>query len=178
MDRVFAPLPPVPDHPRLEEEILQWWEDEHVFDRLRERNRGNPKWSFVDGPVTANKEMGFHTAWGRTLKDVFQRYKAARGFDQRYQYGWDCHALSTEAGDEARQRRGRGRPRRAVRPQGEWRVGRRRAPSRRDVRGGAARRAAGRLALSGPIRPPAGRRRDRAPGRGVGRGLARRRNRH
>ena len=42
MDKVFAPLPPVPDHPRLEEEILQWWEDEQVFNRLREQNRGNP----------------------------------------------------------------------------------------------------------------------------------------
>ncbi len=100
MDKVFAPLPPVPDHPRLEEEILQWWEDEQVFDRLRERNRGNPKWSFVDGPVTANKEMGVHTAWGRTLKDVFQRYKAARGFDQRYQNGWDCQGLWIEVGVE------------------------------------------------------------------------------
>jgi isoleucyl-tRNA synthetase len=100
MEKVFAPLPPVPDHPRLEEEILQWWEDEHVFDQLRERNRGNPKWSFVDGPVTANKEMGVHTAWGRTLKDVFQRYKAARGFDQRYQNGWDCQGLWIEVGVE------------------------------------------------------------------------------
>jgi isoleucyl-tRNA synthetase len=100
MDKVFAPLPPVPDHPRLEEEILQWWEDEQVFNRLRERNRGNPKWSFIDGPVTANKEMGVHTAWGRTLKDVFQRYKAARGFDQRYQNGWDCQGLWIEVGVE------------------------------------------------------------------------------
>jgi isoleucyl-tRNA synthetase len=100
MDKVFAPLPPVPDHPRLEEEILQWWEDEQVFNRLREHNRGNPKWSFIDGPVTANKEMGVHTAWGRTLKDVFQRYKAARGFDQRYQNGWDCQGLWIEVGVE------------------------------------------------------------------------------
>jgi len=33
--------------------------------------------------VTANKTLGVHTSWGRTLKDVFQRYKALRGFDQR-----------------------------------------------------------------------------------------------
>ena len=73
MEQVFAPLPPVPDHPRLEEEILQWWEDEQVFQQLRDKNRGGPKWSFIDGPVTANKTLGVHTAWGRTLKDVFQR---------------------------------------------------------------------------------------------------------
>src|SRR5919198_3742553 len=100
MEQVFSPLPPVPDHPRLEEEILQWWEDEHVFERLRDRNRGGPKWSFIDGPVTANKTLGVHTAWGRTLKDVFQRYKALRGFDQRYQNGFDCQGLWIEVGVE------------------------------------------------------------------------------
>ena len=100
MEQVFTPLAQVPDHPRLEEEILQWWEDEQVFERLRDRNRGGPRWSFIDGPVTANKEMGVHTAWGRTLKDVFQRYKALRGFDQRYQNGWDCQGLWIEVGVE------------------------------------------------------------------------------
>src|SRR4051794_10242070 len=101
MKQVFEPLPPVPDHPRLEEEILQWCEDEQVFDRLREQNRGNEKWSFIDGPVTANRPaLGVHTAWGRTLKDAFQRYKALRGFDQRYQNGFDCQGLWIEVGVE------------------------------------------------------------------------------
>jgi isoleucyl-tRNA synthetase len=100
MEQVFTPLPPVPDHPRLEEEILQWWEDEQVFRRLRDQNRGNERWSFIDGPVTANKKLGVHTAWGRTLKDVFQRYKALRGFDQRYQNGFDCQGLWIEVGVE------------------------------------------------------------------------------
>ena len=100
MEPVFKPLPPVPDHPRLEEEILQWWEDEQVFRQLRDKNRGNDRWSFIDGPVTANKTLGVHTAWGRTLKDVFQRYKALRGFDQRYQNGFDCQGLWIEVGVE------------------------------------------------------------------------------
>src|SRR6187551_2222391 len=100
MEQVFAPLPPVPDHPRLEEEILQWWEDEQVFQQLRDKNRGGPKWSFIDGPVTANKPLAVHTAWGRTLKDVFQRYKALRGHHQRYQNGFDCQGLWIEVGVE------------------------------------------------------------------------------
>jgi isoleucyl-tRNA synthetase len=50
--------------------------------------------------VTANKKMGVHTAWGRTLKDVFQRYKALRGYDQRYQNGFDCQGLWIEVGVE------------------------------------------------------------------------------
>src|SRR5919202_921155 len=85
--RVFRPLPSVPDHPALEREILAWWEEDGTFAKLRERNRGNEPWSFLDGPITANNPMGVHHAWGRSLKDVFQRYKALRGFDQRYQTG-------------------------------------------------------------------------------------------
>src|ERR1041385_1978955 len=101
MARLFAPLPPVPDHPALEQEVLAWWERERIFEQLREQNRGGPRFSFVDGPVTANRDfLGVHTAWGRTLKDVFQRYKALRGFDQRYQNGFDCQGLWIEVGVE------------------------------------------------------------------------------
>jgi len=97
---VLRPVPPVPDHPALEQEILAWWEERGIFEKLREQNRGGPIWSFVDGPVTANKTLGVHTAWGRTLKDVFQRYKALQGFDQRYQNGFDCQGLWIEVGVE------------------------------------------------------------------------------
>ena len=96
MAQTFKSLPAVPDHAALEREILAWWDDEGVFDRLREQNRGGERWSFIDGPITANNPMGVHHAWGRTLKDVFQRYKALRGFDQRYQNGFDCQGLWVE----------------------------------------------------------------------------------
>jgi isoleucyl-tRNA synthetase len=96
MEQVFAPLPNVPDHPAVEREVLERWERERTFERLREQNRGKPHWSFIDGPITANNPMGVHHAWGRTLKDVFQRYKALRGFDQRYQNGFDCQGLWVE----------------------------------------------------------------------------------
>ena len=99
-EEVFQPLPTVPDLPALEEEVLAAWEREGTFEALREQNRGGPTFSFVDGPVTANKTLGVHTAWGRTLKDVFQRYKALRGFDQRYQNGFDCQGLWIEVGVE------------------------------------------------------------------------------
>ena len=92
----FTPLPRVPDHPSLEREVLEAWERERTFDRLREQNRGGPRFSFIDGPITANNAMGVHHAWGRTLKDVFQRYKALRGFDERYQNGFDCQGLWVE----------------------------------------------------------------------------------
>ena len=50
--------------------------------------------------MTANKSLAVHTAWGRTLKDVFQRYKALRGHHQRYQNGFDCQGLWIEVGVE------------------------------------------------------------------------------
>jgi isoleucyl-tRNA synthetase len=97
---MFQPLSSVPDHPGLEREVLDWWEENQVFARLRELNREGPKWSFVDGPITANNPMGVHHCWGRTLKDVFQRYKALQGFDQRYQNGFDCQGLWVEVNVE------------------------------------------------------------------------------
>jgi isoleucyl-tRNA synthetase len=98
---MLARLPDKPDHNELELEILELWERERTFERLRERNSGGPRFSFVDGPVTANRMvLGVHTAWGRTLKDVFQRYKALRGFHQRYQNGFDCQGLWIEVGVE------------------------------------------------------------------------------
>src|SRR6187551_562080 len=98
---MFARLPDKPDHDALERGILELWEREQTFTALREQNAGGPRFSFVDGPVTANRMvLGVHTAWGRTLKDVFQRYKAMRGFHQRYQNGFDCQGLWIEVGVE------------------------------------------------------------------------------
>ena len=100
MAPIFSPFPDKPDHNALELEILELWERQGTFEKLRELNRGGPKFSFIDGPVTANKTLAVHTAWGRTLKDVFQRYKALQGFDQRYQNGFDCQGLWIEVGVE------------------------------------------------------------------------------
>ncbi len=97
---MFTPLPDKPDHPALELEILELWEREGTFERLRAQNRRGPRFSFIDGPITANGSMGVHHAWGRTLKDVFQRYKGLRGHNQRYQNGFDCQGLWIEVGVE------------------------------------------------------------------------------
>jgi len=82
--------------PKIEEKILKFWEEKKIFDKLRKKNQGKEKWSFLDGPITANNPMGVHHAWGRTYKDLFQRYKALQGFDQRFQNGFDCQGLWVE----------------------------------------------------------------------------------
>ena len=98
---MFAPLPKEPDYGTHELDVLARWERDGTFDRLRDLNASGPRFSFFDGPVTANRMvLGVHTAWGRTLKDVFQRYKALRGYHQRYQNGFDCQGLWIEVGVE------------------------------------------------------------------------------
>jgi isoleucyl-tRNA synthetase len=84
----------------IEKEILKFWEKEKIFDKLKKKNKGNKKWSFIDGPITANNPMGVHHAWGRTYKDLFQRFKAMQGYDQRFQNGFDCQGLWIEREEE------------------------------------------------------------------------------
>ncbi|HKP87604.1 MAG TPA: isoleucine--tRNA ligase [Blastocatellia bacterium] len=82
--------------PEMEREILEFWGRERCFEKLVEKNQGKPKWSFLDGPITANNPMGVHHAWGRTYKDIFQRYNAMTGHELRYQNGFDCQGLWVE----------------------------------------------------------------------------------
>ena len=99
---MFAPLPGQarPRRARARRSSTLWERERDVRAAARAQNADGPRFSFIDGPVTANKSLAVHTAWGRTLKDVFQRYKALRGFDQRYQNGFDCQGLWIEVGVE------------------------------------------------------------------------------
>ena len=83
-----------------EKEILDYWKENKIFDKLKKRNNEKKPFSFLDGPITANNPMGVHHAWGRTLKDLFQRYKAMQGYDERYQNGFDCQGLWLEVETE------------------------------------------------------------------------------
>lgn len=92
----FEKVDPKVDFPAQEREILAFWEKNQSFEKLREINRDKPRWSFLDGPITANNPMGVHHAWGRTYKDLYQRYHASLGRNLRYQNGFDCQGLWVE----------------------------------------------------------------------------------
>ena len=79
-----------------EHSVLKFWADQQIFSQLRRKNAGRQRWSFLDGPITANNPMGVHHAWGRTYKDTYQRFFAMTGHDQRYQNGFDCQGLWVE----------------------------------------------------------------------------------
>jgi isoleucyl-tRNA synthetase len=96
----FAPVASTLDLPALEHDMLRLWDERRTFARLRDQNAGHERWSFLDGPITANNPMGVHHAWGRTYKDMFQRFHAMLGHDQRYQNGFDCQGLWVEVNVE------------------------------------------------------------------------------
>lgn len=89
------------DYPALEQAIQQWWDDKSVRQMYLQRNEHSDKqYSFMDGPITANNPMGVHHAWGRTYKDLYQRFKTMQGYKQRYQNGFDCQGLWVEVNVE------------------------------------------------------------------------------
>ncbi|HEV2284109.1 MAG TPA: isoleucine--tRNA ligase [bacterium] len=94
---VFRPVDPRADFPAQERAILDWWTREGILARYLAKNRdAAARWSFLDGPITANNPMGVHHAWGRTYKDLFCRYHTMLGHRQRYQNGFDCQGLWVE----------------------------------------------------------------------------------
>jgi isoleucyl-tRNA synthetase len=93
---MFREVPARPNYVELERAILHLWAETQAFERLRAQTRGGPKWSFLDGPITANNPMGVHHAWGRTYKDLYNRYHAMLGQELRWQQGFDCQGLWVE----------------------------------------------------------------------------------
>jgi len=86
-----------PDFSAIEKELLEhWYRDGIVTRYLHKNDSSSDKFIFQDGPITANNPMGVHHAWGRTYKDLWQRYKNMRGFKQRFQNGFDCQGLWVE----------------------------------------------------------------------------------
>jgi isoleucyl-tRNA synthetase len=97
---MFNPVDSKPDLISLEHQMLARWRAEGTFERLRAQTAGGEPWSFLDGPITANNPMGVHHAWGRTYKDLFQRFRASLGHELRWQQGFDCQGLWVEVNVE------------------------------------------------------------------------------
>jgi isoleucyl-tRNA synthetase len=96
---VFQPVTPADrvDYPAKEHSVQRWWDEHNVLQQYLQRNDHSDKqFSFLDGPITANNPMGVHHAWGRTYKDLYQRFKTMQGYKQRYQNGFDSQGLWVE----------------------------------------------------------------------------------
>jgi len=84
------------DLPENENAIRAYWQRERVFERTLTTREGGPNFSFYEGPPTANGRPGIHHVLGRTVKDVFCRYRTLCGYKVDRKGGWDTHGLPVE----------------------------------------------------------------------------------
>ncbi|MEL0026824.1 MAG: class I tRNA ligase family protein, partial [Schleiferiaceae bacterium] len=80
--------------------VLQRWKDQQVFEQTLKARKDAEPWIFFEGPPSANGLPGIHHVMGRSLKDVFCRYKTQKGFLVDRKAGWDTHGLPVELGVE------------------------------------------------------------------------------
>jgi isoleucyl-tRNA synthetase len=98
-DTVFLPRTAFPmkaDLPQREPAWVERWQDEKLWERLREASRGREKFVLHDGPPYANGHLHMGTALNKILKDVVNRNQQMLGKDAVYVPGWDCHGLPIE----------------------------------------------------------------------------------
>ncbi len=84
----------------VNKEMLNRWKELDVFHKSVATREGKPSFVFYEGPPSANGMPGIHHVMGRTIKDVFCRYKTMQGFQVNRKAGWDTHGLPVELGVE------------------------------------------------------------------------------
>ncbi len=92
----YRPLSPHVDLPALDRQVIEFWRLQKIFGRTLEQTVGGPRWTFYEGPPTANGMPGTHHIEARVFKDVFPRYRTMRGYHVPRMAGWDCHGLPVE----------------------------------------------------------------------------------
>ena len=98
----FDPVDTRVSFPKLEEDLLTFWREGDTFCESIRRREGGPRFSFYEGPPTANGRPGTHHILARVFKDLFPRYKTMRGHYAPRIAGWDCHGLPVEVEVEKR----------------------------------------------------------------------------
>jgi isoleucyl-tRNA synthetase len=88
------------DLPNVAEEILNYWNENNIFEKSISTREGNEPFVFFEGPPSANGLPGVHHVLARAIKDIFPRYKTMKGFQVKRKAGWDTHGLPIELGVE------------------------------------------------------------------------------
>jgi isoleucyl-tRNA synthetase len=92
----YRTLPTTKSADELEQEVLERWKREGLFARTLRAAEGKPSFVFFEGPPTANGRPGIHHVLSRTIKDLFCRHRAMKGFYVARRAGWDTHGLPVE----------------------------------------------------------------------------------
>ncbi|MCH3881123.1 MULTISPECIES: isoleucine--tRNA ligase [Tenacibaculum] len=88
------------DLPKVAEEILNYWEENNIFEKSVTTREGAEPYVFFEGPPSANGLPGVHHVLARSIKDIFPRYKTMKGYQVKRKAGWDTHGLPIELGVE------------------------------------------------------------------------------
>ncbi len=88
------------DLPKVAEEILNYWQENSIFEKSVSTRENNESFVFFEGPPSANGLPGIHHVMARAIKDIFCRYKTQKGFQVKRKAGWDTHGLPIELGVE------------------------------------------------------------------------------
>lgn len=94
--REIISLPAQIDLPSMEKGILDFWSKNQIFEKSVENRSGAKRWSFYEGPPTANGKPGTHHIEARVFKDLFPRFQTMKGKQVIRKAGWDCHGLPVE----------------------------------------------------------------------------------
>ena len=92
----FPPLPERYDFNAREAATARFWKERGIFRKSLEARAGRPRFTFYEGPPTANGKPHPGHVLGRVIKDLFPRYKTMRGFLVPRKAGWDTHGLPVE----------------------------------------------------------------------------------
>jgi len=79
-----------------EPEMLKFWDEKNIYQKIQQKNRGTKSFILHDGPPYANGNIHIGHALNKILKDIIVKYKSMRGFYSPYVPGWDCHGLPIE----------------------------------------------------------------------------------
>ncbi len=92
----FRALATSPSFPALEQDVLEFWDDNEIYRESLRRRKDGPSFVFYEGPPTANGMPHPGHCLTRSIKDVFPRYKTMRGYRCERKAGWDTHGLPVE----------------------------------------------------------------------------------
>ncbi|MBS2965561.1 isoleucine--tRNA ligase [Actinocrinis puniceicyclus] len=93
---MYRPVTAQVDLVAMEHEVLDFWRERSVFRTSLQATADGPRWTFYEGPPTANGTPGTHHVEARVFKDVFPRYRTMKGYRVERRAGWDCHGLPVE----------------------------------------------------------------------------------
>ncbi len=92
----FKQVSPQVDFPALEQEVLDYWKKNKIFEKSIESRPADKTWTFLDGPPFITGLPHYGTLLSSIPKDLFPRYWTMKGYRVRRVWGWDCHGLPAE----------------------------------------------------------------------------------